>query len=146
MDESATRGYRDAAVREPGRNGSAVTRFPRVGRGGSNPSPCTMSASKASTVSRVRNSSSSSPRKLLQPSQTQRQVVMKAPNAFSRDMSHEPRFQVAFSDFAMRIIACTLRSTSSSVVATRRLKFASRYGRATPCRRTSKSRRPECRR
>ena len=29
---------------------------------------------------------------------------------------------------------------------TRRPKFASRYGRATPCRRTSKSRRPECRR
>lgn len=29
---------------------------------------------------------------------------------------------------------------------TRRPKFALRYGRATPCRRTSKSRRPECRR
>ena len=30
-----------AQVREPGRNGPAVTRFPRVGRGGSNPSLCT---------------------------------------------------------------------------------------------------------
>ena len=31
-----------AQVREPGRNGPAVTRFPRVGRGGSNPPLCTM--------------------------------------------------------------------------------------------------------
>ena len=30
-----------AQVREPGRNGPAVTRFPRVGRGGSNPLLCT---------------------------------------------------------------------------------------------------------
>lgn len=30
-----------AQVREPGRNGPAVTRSPRVGRGGSNPPPCT---------------------------------------------------------------------------------------------------------
>src|SRR5438552_12492970 len=30
-----------AQVREPGRNGPAVTRFPRVGRGGSNPPLCT---------------------------------------------------------------------------------------------------------
>ena len=31
-----------AQVREPGRNGPAVTRSPRVGRGGSNPPLCTM--------------------------------------------------------------------------------------------------------
>ena len=31
-----------AQVREPGRNGPAVTRFPQAGRGGSNPSLCTM--------------------------------------------------------------------------------------------------------
>ena len=30
-----------AQVREPGRNGPAVTRFPLVGRGGSNPPLCT---------------------------------------------------------------------------------------------------------
>ena len=30
-----------AQVREPGRNGPAVTRFPRVGHGGSNPPLCT---------------------------------------------------------------------------------------------------------
>jgi hypothetical protein len=30
-----------AQVREPGRNGPGVTRFPRVGRGGSNPPLCT---------------------------------------------------------------------------------------------------------
>ena len=33
---------KSAQVREPGRNGPAVTRFPRVGRGGSNPPLCTM--------------------------------------------------------------------------------------------------------
>src|SRR6266568_3376004 len=31
-----------AQVREPGRNGPAVTRFPLMGRGGSNPPLCTM--------------------------------------------------------------------------------------------------------